>query len=127
MKTSSTIGHEKAAEYATDKERWRAFVRRDPKADGKFFCAVKTTGIYCRPSCTARRPKRENVIFYSSCDEAERAGFRPCKRCQPNGPALAEQYAAKVAAACRGIETAEQTPSLDALAKAAGMSRFHFH
>jgi AraC family transcriptional regulator of adaptative response/methylated-DNA-[protein]-cysteine methyltransferase len=111
----------------TDAERWNAVVRRDSKADGHFYYSVKTTGVYCRPSCAARRARRENVQFHASCEAAERAGFRACKRCQPNGPALAEQYAAKVATACRTIDSAEGLPSLDVLAKAAGMSRFHFH
>ena len=115
------------ARYVLDDERWTAVVHRDPKADGKFYFSVKTTGVYCRPSCAARLARRENVRFHLSCQEAERAGFRACKRCQPNGPSLADQYVAMVAAACRAIKTAEEMPGLDALAKAAGMSRFHFH
>jgi len=113
--------------YATDDERWSAVVRRDSNADGTFYYSVRTTGVYCRPSCAARRARRENVRFYASCEEAEQAGFRACKRCQPGGPALAEQYAAKVASACRAIETADEMPGLDELAKTAGLSRFHFH
>jgi AraC family transcriptional regulator, regulatory protein of adaptative response / methylated-DNA-[protein]-cysteine methyltransferase len=88
---------------------------------------VRTTGVYCRPSCAARLPRRENVAFHETCAAAERAGFRPCKRCRPNEPALADQQATAVAAACRLIEEAEETPSLAALAQAAGLSRFHFH
>src|SRR5207247_1399427 len=84
-------------------------------------------GVYCRPSCTARPARRENVRFHATCEEAERAGFRPCKRCRPNEAAPAEQRAAAVAKACRLIETADETPSLDALAESAGMSRFYFH
>lgn len=113
--------------YATDDERYKAVVSRDSKADGRFYFSVKTTGVYCRPSCAARRARRENVQFHDSCEAAERAGFRACKRCQPNGPALEEQHAEKIARACRSIETAEAAPSLDALAKSAGMARFHFH
>jgi AraC family transcriptional regulator, regulatory protein of adaptative response / methylated-DNA-[protein]-cysteine methyltransferase len=105
--------------------RWRAVERRDPAAD--FFYSVRTTGVYCRPSCAARRPRRENVAFHATCAEAERAGFRPCKRCRPNEAPLAERQAAAVANACRLIEAAEEMPSLDALARAAGLSRFHFH
>lgn len=115
------------AKYVSDDERWNAVVCRDLDADGMFYYSVKTTGVYCRPSCAARPARRENVRFHSTCREAERAGFRPCKRCQPNGPALQEQYAATVAAACRTIETSHEAPNLDTLAKAAGMSRFHFH
>jgi AraC family transcriptional regulator of adaptative response/methylated-DNA-[protein]-cysteine methyltransferase len=112
---------------ASDDERWEAVVRRDPKADGEFYYSVKTTGVYCRPSCSARLPRRENVQFHTTCDAAEKAGFRPCKRCQPNGPALDEQYAATVAKACRIIKTANQALKLEVLAKSVGMSPFHFH
>src|SRR6266545_4936208 len=106
---------------------WKAVKRRDRAADGTFFYSVRTTGVYCRPSCAARLPRRENVTFHKTCADAERAGFRPCKRCRPNEPALAEAHAAAVARACRMIEEAEEAPSLDALAHSAGMSRFHFH
>lgn len=112
--------------YSSDDERYAAIARRDRDADGRFFYSVRTTGVYCRPSCAARLPRRENVQYHTSCEEAERAGFRACKRCQPNGPALEQEHATRVAAACRSIEEAEKEPSLEALAKAAGMSRFHF-
>ena len=128
MKTARRMTQKTASgNYATDRERWNAVVHRDPNADGKFCYSVKTTGVYCRPSCAARLARRENVQFHASCEAAERAGFRACKRCQPNGRSLAEEYAAKVATACRTIETAEELPGLGVLAKAAGMSRFHFH
>ncbi|MGZ3292871.1 MAG: bifunctional DNA-binding transcriptional regulator/O6-methylguanine-DNA methyltransferase Ada, partial [Xanthobacteraceae bacterium] len=107
--------------------RWGAVRRRDCAADGTFVYSVRTTGVYCRPSCAARLPRRENVAFHETCADAERAGFRPCKRCRPNEPARADRQAAAVAAACRLIEEAEEVPSLDTLAQAADMSRFHFH
>src|SRR6478735_7433135 len=110
-----------------DDARWNAVQRRDHAADGTFVYSVRTTGVYCRPSCAARLPRRENVMFHATCAEAERAGFRPCKRCRPNAPALAEAHATVVACACRLIEQAEEPPTLDDLAQAAGMSRFHFH
>jgi len=113
--------------FDTDAARWAAVTRRDPAADGHFFYSVATTGVYCRPSCAARQPRRENVRFHESCAAAERAGFRPCKRCRPSAPAGAMAHAAAIAKACRLIETAESAPDLDALAKSAGMSRFHFH
>jgi AraC family transcriptional regulator of adaptative response/methylated-DNA-[protein]-cysteine methyltransferase len=113
--------------YASDSARWTAVVTRDSQADGHFCYSVKTTGVYCRPSCPSRQAKRENVQFHDSCAEAERAGFRPCRRCQPNGPKPTEQYAAIITTACRTIETSETPPALDALARAAGLSRFHFH
>jgi AraC family transcriptional regulator of adaptative response/methylated-DNA-[protein]-cysteine methyltransferase len=118
---------ETTAAFADDEERWSAVQRRDPGADGLFYYSVLTTGVYCRPSCAARLPRRENVRFHASCALAERAGFRACKRCRPNEPALPERRAAAVAEACRLIETAEEMPDLEALAQAAGMSRFHFH
>jgi AraC family transcriptional regulator of adaptative response/methylated-DNA-[protein]-cysteine methyltransferase len=110
-----------------DDARWSAVRRRDRAADGTFVYSVRTTGVYCRPSCAARLPRRENVAFHETCADAERAGFRPCKRCRPNEPARADRQAAAVAAACRLIEEAEEVPSLDTLAQAADMSRFHFH
>ena len=110
-----------------DDARWNAVQRRDHAADGTFVYSVRTTGVYCRPSCAARLPRRENVAFHQTSADAERAGFRPCKRCRPNEPARADRQAAAVATACRLIEEAEEVPSLDVLAQAADMSRFHFH
>lgn len=112
---------------SNDDERWAAVVRRDRSADGLFYYSVRTTGVYCRPACPARRARRENVRFHATPQEAEQAGFRPCRRCRPNEPGLVKERAAAVARACRLIESAEDMPSLEALAAAAGMSRFHFH
>ncbi len=67
-----------------DDARWSAVQQRRDGADGEFFYAVRTTGVYCRPSCAARMPKRENVCFFSEPSAAEHAGFRACKRCHPN-------------------------------------------
>lgn len=116
-----------ARQFRSDDERWAAVVNRNHAAAGDFVYCVTTTGVYCRPGCAARRPRRENVRFHTSCEHAEAAGFRPCRRCRPNEPSLAERHARSVAAACRLVETAEEMPDLDALAQAAGMSRFHFH
>ncbi|OWJ64279.1 bifunctional DNA-binding transcriptional regulator/O6-methylguanine-DNA methyltransferase Ada [Inquilinus limosus] len=113
--------------FANDEARWAAVQRRDRAADGAFVFAVRTTGIYCRPSCASRHPRRENASFHPDGAAAERAGFRPCLRCKPNEMSLAERQIALVVAACRKIETAEEMPSLDELAEAAGLSRFHFH
>ncbi len=110
-----------------DEARWATFLARDAACDGRFFVSVKTTGIYCRPSCPARRPKRENVRFFATAIEAERAGFRPCKRCKPNQPSFVQQHAEKVKHACRLIETAEVEPRLDDLAAAVSLSPYHFH
>lgn len=116
-----------AARAAQDAQRWASVVAKDKTADGQFYTAVATTGIYCRPSCAARRPKRENVTFYDTCAEAEAAGYRPCKRCKPNELVPGAQHAAKVAEACRLIMEAEVVPKLDDLARAVGLSPFHFH
>jgi AraC family transcriptional regulator of adaptative response/methylated-DNA-[protein]-cysteine methyltransferase len=113
--------------YETEAQRWQAVQARDAGADGHFFYSVLTTGVYCRPSCAARPARRENVSFHLTCEAAERAGYRACKRCRPNGPSRAETKAAAVAEACRIIEGAEEMPSLEALAGAVGMSRYHFH
>src|SRR5437764_12738872 len=83
-----------------DAGRWGAVIRRDRAADDSFVYAVCTTGVYCRPSCAARTPRCENVSFHATCADAERAGFRPCKRCRPNEASLAERQAAAVAKAC---------------------------
>jgi AraC family transcriptional regulator of adaptative response/methylated-DNA-[protein]-cysteine methyltransferase len=107
--------------------RWAAIVARDHRADGSFYYSVATTGVYCRPSCGSRRPNPRNVRFYESTAEAARAGFRPCRRCRPDRPPLEQVHAARVAEACRLIETAEKTPVLAALAKRAGLSPYHFH
>ena len=71
---------------APNDQRWESLTNRDPSADGTFYYSVKTTGVYCRPSCAARSARRENVQFHASREDAERAGFRPCKRCKPNEP-----------------------------------------
>ena len=117
-----------ALALATTKDpRWTAVRHRDAKADGTFVYSVKTTGVYCRPSCAARPARPENVAFHATSAEAERAGFRPCKRCKPNGSSLAEQQARRVAELCRIIEQADETPTLDALARHAQLSPYHVH
>jgi len=102
-------------------------VARDSQADGTFVYAVKTTGVYCRPSCAARSAKPENVAFYRTAADAEQAGFRPCRRCKPDQASLAEQYAVRVAELCRFIERAERAPTLKELASHAGLSTYHLH
>ena len=112
---------------SSDDERWEAIVSRDAGAVDAFFYSVATTGVYCRPGCPARRPRSEHVRFHATSEAAEHAGFRPCRRCRPDEPPIGQRHAAAVAAACRLIETAEEIPTLEALATAADMSRFHFH
>jgi AraC family transcriptional regulator, regulatory protein of adaptative response / methylated-DNA-[protein]-cysteine methyltransferase len=115
-----------AAAAARD-PRWQAVVDRDRRADGAFYYSVKTTGVYCRPSCAARLPNPRNVRFHGTREEAERAGFRPCKRCKPDQAAIEQRYAAMVADICRVIDAAHDVPNLAALAKRAGLSPHHFH
>ena len=124
---NTTTRTEMLAAATVSDPRWAAVVARDSTADGKFFYSVGTTGVYCRPSCGARAARPENVAFHASAADAERAGFRPCKRCKPDQPALAGQHAAKVADLCRLIERADEMPSLDELAKHAAISRYHLH
>jgi AraC family transcriptional regulator, regulatory protein of adaptative response / methylated-DNA-[protein]-cysteine methyltransferase len=107
--------------------RWAAVRARDASADGTFVYSVKTTGVYCRPSCAARPARPENVAFHDTPAAAERAGFRACKRCKPDQPPLAERQAAQIAELCRLIERSEQVPTLDELASHAGLSAFHVH
>jgi AraC family transcriptional regulator of adaptative response/methylated-DNA-[protein]-cysteine methyltransferase len=122
----STTG-ESMRSSASDEDRWQAVARRDPSADGSFVYAVRTTGVYCRPSCAARLARRKNVEFHPAPADAERAGFRACKRCNPNAAAPDSEHAYAVAQACRLIVESHQTPDLESLAAAVEMSPSHFH
>lgn len=124
---SNTTMKAQAAQKTLNDPRWQLVLARDTSADGQFYYSVKTTGVYCRPSCGARSARPENVDFYLTTEAAEAAGFRACKRCKPNQPSLLEENAAKVAKACRLIEESENVPSLAQLAKYAELSTFHFH
>src|SRR5207253_10525606 len=109
-----TTPKERLAAATVSDPRWASVAARDASADGRFVYSVKTTGVYCRPSCAARPARPENVAFHASTAEAERAGFRPCKRCRPDQPATpAEEQAAKVAALARYIELCDHVPSLE--------------
>jgi AraC family transcriptional regulator, regulatory protein of adaptative response / methylated-DNA-[protein]-cysteine methyltransferase len=120
------VKNQALAPFAADTDpRWAALRARDPRADGAFYYAVKTTGVYCRPSCAARPARPENVSFHPTRADAERAGFRPCKRCKPDQPPLCERRAAQVARVCRFIEAHEELPSLETLANHVGLSVFH--
>ena len=108
----------------TDDDRWRIAMAKDRRFDGQFLTGVHSTGIYCRPSCPARAPRRENVRFYASIAEAEAAGLRACKRCAPDRQSNDE---AAVLAAIDEIRHATETlPTLDALAQLTGYSPAHF-
>ena len=102
---------------------WAAFMRRDRAWDGRVIGAVKTTGIYCKPSCPARRPKREHVDFYATAEEARAAGYRPCLRCKPDEVGRDREA---IAQAVKLIEQAEEAPTLDELAAAVGYAPHHF-
>ncbi len=127
MPTKMPSASRSRATATTGDPRWPAVVARDRKADGQFFYAVSTTGVYCRPSCAARAARPENVSFHATAPDAERAGFRPCKRCKPDQPALAEQHSVLVAELCRLIENTEPVPSLEKLAQHCGLSVYHLH
>ncbi|WP_434707222.1 bifunctional DNA-binding transcriptional regulator/O6-methylguanine-DNA methyltransferase Ada [Pseudomonas sp. R1-1] len=107
--------------------RWAAVVARDPTADGQFVYAVKTTGVYCRPSSLSRLPKPQNVEFFDTAEQAEAAGYRASKRAGMDQSHIAAQHAKAIAIACRHIEAAETVPALSDLAQTAGLSPFHFH
>jgi AraC family transcriptional regulator, regulatory protein of adaptative response / methylated-DNA-[protein]-cysteine methyltransferase len=106
-----------------DQDAWAAFERRDRSWDGRVIGAVRTTGIYCKPSCPARRPKREHVEFFVSGEKARAAGYRPCQRCRPDEVSRDREAIAKAA---RLIETAESAPTLPELASAVGYAPHHF-
>lgn len=99
--------------------RWQAVLARDARADGTFYFAVRTTRVYCRPSCPARRPKRENVAFFTTREEAERAGYRPCRRCRPAETDAAAALVSR-AASMLGGNNEDETLSLAELARRAG-------
>jgi AraC family transcriptional regulator, regulatory protein of adaptative response / methylated-DNA-[protein]-cysteine methyltransferase len=113
-------------QFTTIDRRWEAVVANNPKADGAFFYAVKTTGIYCRPTCKSKMPKPDNVVFFSTIAEAETAGFRPCKRCQPNSESPQAEREQLITNICKTIETSEQQLSLNELTQMAGLSPYHF-
>lgn len=106
--------------------RWAAVLERDAAQDGRFVYSVRTTGVYCRPSCPSRRARPENVAFHADCAAAEAAGFRACKRCRPSQAPAAEARAALMARICRYIEAAPEPSRLATLARQARMSPFHF-
>ncbi len=110
-----------------DERRWSAVLARDAAADPEFVYAVRTTGVYCRPSSPTRLPRRENVEFFDNPGEAEAAGYRPSRRAAADRSSIAARHAQMVAAACRRIADADHMPSLTELAAEAGMSPFHFH
>ena len=121
------MANDRSAATTLADPRWAAVVGRDRGADGQFVYAVRTTGIYCRPGCPSRPPKPENVTFFATPAAAAAAGFRPCQRCRPETTSLAVRQQAIISDLCRGIEQAEQPPTLAQLAARAGLSPHHLH
>ncbi len=110
-----------------DDPRWAQIASRDSAADGVFWYSVMTTGVYCRPSCPSRTANPKNVQLHDTLAAARATGFRPCKRCKPDGPSIDEETGRLVAKACRLIESSDERLSLGALASAVGRSPSHFH
>jgi AraC family transcriptional regulator of adaptative response/methylated-DNA-[protein]-cysteine methyltransferase len=105
---------------------WQAVLNRDSRSDGAFVYAVRSTGIYCNPSCPSRRPQREQVIFFPVPEAAEQAGFRACRRCRPRESTIYELQVELVQRACRYIEeNLEDKPTLADLSTHVGMSPYH--
>ena len=114
-------------DFSADAGRYEAIRTRDERADGQFYYSVSTTGVYCRPTCAARPARRENIDFHSTPEAAERAGFRPCKRCRPRELPQAERHAQIIEAARTHLEISESPLALGALAAKAGLSPFYLH
>ena len=127
MTTKSTDTLERATPTVADDPRWARIVARDKTADGRFWYSVSTTGVYCRPSCPSRVANPKNVQLHDTLESAKATGFRPCKRCNPDGPSIDSENATLVAKACRIIEESEEEPSLEKLADAIGRSPGYFH
>jgi AraC family transcriptional regulator of adaptative response/methylated-DNA-[protein]-cysteine methyltransferase len=127
MQTQSVSETPAAFDLSTEEARYQAVRARDPRADGVFYYAVATTGVYCRPTCAARLALRENVSFHDTPAQAERAGFRACKRCRPGEPSRAEREARLVDQARALLDSSESPVKLAALAEEAGLSPSHFH
>jgi AraC family transcriptional regulator of adaptative response/methylated-DNA-[protein]-cysteine methyltransferase len=113
--------------FQSSESKYDAVARKDRSADGLFVYAVKTTGVYCRPSCPARPALRENVNFYLTPADAERQGYRPCMRCKPQAASGPADHADMVQRACHSISDASTSPPLSKLAEQAGLSTHHFH
>ena len=115
------------AQITLQDPRWSRILARDPQAAEHFVYSVKTTGVYCRPDCASRRARPENVAFHDSPADAERAGFRPCRRCRPDTISPTDQQRTLIETLCRFIETAEQIPTLAELSAQAGLSSYYLH
>jgi AraC family transcriptional regulator, regulatory protein of adaptative response / methylated-DNA-[protein]-cysteine methyltransferase len=125
--TKQTAKRSSATRSSTASDpRWARVLARDHSADNSFWYGVVTTGVYCRPSCPSRMAAPDNVRFYNTIAQARAAGFRPCKRCKPDGPSQQAQVAGLIAKACRFIEQSENPPSLEKLAAMVNLSAGYF-
>lgn len=127
MPTTSSQLSKSSSPSVVDDPRWARIAARDKTAVGQFWYSVSTTGVYCRPSCPSRAANPENVEIHDTLDSARRTGFRPCRRCNPDGPSVEAEHAALIAKACRIIEEREDEPTLEELAEAVGRSPTYFH
>ena len=116
-----------STQFNTDDARWNAVLNKNSDADGEFYYAVITTGIYCRPGCRSKLPNRGNVEFFTTCNDAEKAGYRACKRCKPSTVLKAGETEQKIIRACRIIEEVETPIKLADLAARVSLSPYHFH
>lgn len=106
-------------------DRWRAVMRRDRDADGRFVYAVKSTGIYCRPSCPSRRARRDRVVFFGTPEAAETAGYRACRRCRPGEAHPADPWPDRIGRVCEYLSIAGRPVPLSRLAARVGVSPYH--
>ncbi len=127
MESRRPTKNDSPSSFSTPEEKWQAVLSRDPTADGHFIYAVLSTGIYCRPTCSSRRPLRKNVEFYANPAAAEVANFRVCQKCGPQGVSAAEKEARLIARVCQQIQSSDVSPSLNELAKAVALSPSHLH
>ena len=127
MMNMNRTSHKAALKARTtpDEQRWASVLERDPRADGTFVYAVSSTGIYCRPSCASRRPRRDRVVFFDTADAAVSAGYRACKRCRPDAAGAADPWIEKVRRACVYLANVDGHVSLSHLAARLGGSPYH--
>jgi len=110
---------------SVDGTRWNAVIARDRDASGTFVYAVRSTGVYCRPGCSSRRPRRDRVAFFDTPDDAERAGFRECRRCHPRDAANSDPWVDRIRRACMYLANADGHVTLSSLARRLGGSPYH--
>src|ERR1700684_4195996 len=127
MAHTQTLHQKKSPMSVAEDPRWARILIRDKTADGHLWYSVATTGVYCRPSCASRTANPKNVQLHDTLEAARATGFRPCKRCKPDGVSLDGANAANGARAGRLIEESEEAPPLEELAEAVGRSPSHFH